>query len=279
MKSVISASRRTDIPAFYLNWFIDTIKAGQVEVINPFYRQKKRTVKLDPDHVQWIVFWSRNYAHLIRQKDFFKDYNLFFHFTILPKSVLEQSALPIEKAINQIQILSETYGPDRIIWRYDPIVHWIENKTIVSNHDPKNFESLCLTFHSFGISQCYFSFVHSYQKYERRFAKEYPDWQICNLKTGDQLTILNEMVEISAKYKITLYSCCNDTFLNNSAIKKGHCIDGQLLNQLYTNDKVSIAKTPSRQDCGCTRSIDIGDYIKHPCRYGCIYCYANPVGY
>jgi hypothetical protein len=279
MKSVISASRRTDIPAFYLNWLMDIIKIGRVEVTNPFFKQNKRIVNLDPDHVSWIVFWSRNFAHFIRNKEFFRNYNLFFHFTILPKSILEKSGISLDKALYQIRILAETYGPNYIIWRYDPIVHWIENKTVLSNHDPKKFDYLCRNISGFGITRCYFSFVQPYQKYERRFARTFKNWKTHNLQLNDQLEILKGMTEISAKYNILLYSCCNDMLLKNAEIKKGHCIDGGLLNLLNTSVRVSIAKTPSRKDCGCTRSIDIGDYLKHPCRYGCIYCYANPSGY
>lgn len=279
MKTIISASRRTDIPAFYLNWFQDKIKSGKVEFTNPFYKQNKKIVKLDPDHVHWIVFWSRNYGHFIQQKDFFKDYNLFFHFTILPKSAMEKSALPFEKALAQIRILSETYGPEMIIWRYDPIVHWIDNKTITCNHNLKKFEELCKKISSFGIRRCYFSFVHAYQKYERRFAKTFPDWQIYNLSLNEQLVIIEKMAGISEKFDIVLYSCCNDALLNHPEVKKGRCIDGGLFNELDAAKNVSVAKAPSRSDCGCTRSIDIGDYIKQPCHYGCIYCYANPSGY
>lgn len=279
MKSVISASRRTDIPAFYLNWFMNAIKAGEVEVVNPFYRKNSRIVKLDPDHVQWIVFWSRNYAHFLRQKDFFESYNLFFHFTILPKSNLEKSGILLEKALNQVKQLAENYGPDRIIWRYDPIVYWIDNKKIQSNHDLKNFENLCRSISSFGIQRCYFSFVQPYQKYQMRFKKTFPHWRIYTLQLHDQLEILTRMTEVSSKYNMDLYSCCNDSLLSAPGIQKGHCIDGSLLNDLDALERVSLAKSPSRPDCGCTRSIDIGDYLNQPCHYGCIYCYANPAGY
>jgi hypothetical protein len=279
MKTVISASRRTDIPAFYLNWFMDKIKTGYVEVANPFYQQNKRIVNLDPDHVQWIVFWSRNYAHFLQKKNFFNEYSLFFHFTILPKSELEKSALSPDKAIDQIRKLSEIYGPERIIWRYDPIAHWIDNKTISSNHNLIQFEELCHQISHFGIQRCYFSFVYVYRKYENRFAKRFPKRQIYHPSLKEQLVIIDEMAGISSKYNIVLYSCCNDSLLNHPKIKKGCCIDGNLLNELDGTHKVSIAKAPSRQDCGCTRSIDIGNYLNQPCHYGCIYCYANPAGY
>ncbi|MEJ2053275.1 MAG: DUF1848 family protein [Calditrichaceae bacterium] len=279
MKSVISASRRTDIPAFYLKWFMNAVIDGKVEVTNPFYRHKKYIVRLDPDHIEWIVFWSRNYAHFIRHRQFFDAYNLFFHFTILPKSELELYGLPLGKALNQIKALSEIYGPDRIIWRYDPIVFWIENDSVKSNHDIRKFENLCKTISSFGIRKCYFSLVYPYQKFERRYAQKFPEKQIWIPDETRQSDLLDEIAEISSKYKIVLYSCCNDRLLRHENIKKGHCIDGNLLNSLDATRKITTSKNPTRQDCGCTKSTDIGDYLMQPCRYGCIYCYANPAGY
>jgi len=279
MKSVISASRRTDIPAFYLKWFMDAIKDGQIEVSNPLYRHKKQTVRLDPDSVEWIVFWSRNYAHFIRQREFFKDYELFFHFTILPKTKLELYGLPVEKAINQIRILSEIYSPGRIIWRYDPIVHWIENKTVKTNHTIADFENLCQTMSGFGISRCYFSFAHTYRKFNFRFKAKFSKDQLINPDPEKLLSILDTMAEITTKYNINLYSCCNDALLQAVQVHKGHCIDGNLLNRLNPATSISRAKKPTRQDCGCTASIDVGDYLNQPCRYGCVYCYANPAGY
>jgi len=133
---------------------------------------------------------------------------------------LEKSGLPLDKALDQIRILSQIYGPERIIWRYDPIAHWIRNESITTNHDPRKFEDLCRVMHSHGIQQCYFSFVHRYQKFEKRFAKTFPNWQIYTLSLKEQINILDEITTISSKYNITLYTCCNDNFLANPKIKK-----------------------------------------------------------
>lgn len=84
------------------------------------------------------------------------------------------------------------------------------------------------------------------------------------------------MKEVAAKNKIQLYSCCNDNLLDEDIVK-GSCISGQLLNELSGKKSVSEAKNPSREDCGCTKSVDIGNYDQQPCYFGCIYCYANPV--
>ena len=83
MKNVISASRRTDIPAYYINWFMEKVREGEVIVQNPFYKKKYSRIDLRPDSVEWIVFWSRNYAKLLKYRSIFEQYRLFFHFTIL----------------------------------------------------------------------------------------------------------------------------------------------------------------------------------------------------
>lgn len=279
MKTVISASRRTDIPAFYLDWFLKAIQNGSLEVRNPFYRKSYQTVKLSADYVRWIVFWSRNYAKFIKHRSFFQEYQLFFHFTILPQSILERSALTLKQALSQLELLSHYYGSDHIIWRYDPMVHWSENNKILSNHDLNNFKILCKNIGSLEIKKCYTSFVNIYEKYKRRFHKAFPDKQIYELDWYEQSTVLNAMVDVAEDYGITIYSCSNDKLLNIPKIHKGHCIDGPLLNALDKEARISVAKSPSRKDCGCTKSIDIGDYFEQPCYFGCLYCYANPVGF
>lgn len=279
MKTVISASRRTDIPAFYLKWFIEKIQAGFIEVKNPLYRQNKKIVMLDPKNVEWIVFWSRNYGQFLKHCEIFNDYQLFFHFTILPKSMLEYSALHLSEALQQLEFLSNKYGAERIIWRYDPIAHWIENKIINTNHDIIQFEELCRQINNYEVHRCYTSFVNIYRKYERRFNKTFHNKQIYQINLESQLDVISQMSAVAHKYNIQLYSCCNDQLIRTGLIKKGHCIDGNLLNTFGSSDKVSEAKVPSREVCGCTRSIDIGDYTTQPCYYSCIYCYANPAKY
>lgn len=276
MQTVISASRRTDIPAFYLDWFMNAIRYGSIEVENPFYPTQKRQINLKPDQVGWIVFWSRNYAHFLKKHDFFSAYNLFFHFTILPQSKLEQVAIPLKSTLKQMERLCALYGPERIIWRYDPLVFWQEKDLPQSNHDLEKFAGLCRDMQSFGIQCCYFSFAHPYSKFQRRFQSAFPEDILIQPEITYQLQIVSEMQETAKSNGITLYSCCNDQLLRIPSIEKGHCINGNLLNQLDPKQKVSIAKSPTRTDCGCSKSIDIGSYRLQPCSFGCMYCYANP---
>jgi hypothetical protein len=279
MKTVISASRRTDIPAFYLDWFSRAIRTGKVQVQNPVYKEHHFMVDLRPEQVGWIVLWSRNYQRFLKQREIFADYNLFFHFTILNHHPqLEKTHLPVLHALRQVEKLAAVYGPERIIWRYDPVVLWQDSAVVSSNYSAHEYENLCRQMSSLEIRTCYFSFVTPYRKFRRRFKQRFPaaGLRLIGFDAPAGQRILSEVKEVSAKYNIELFSCCNDRLVD-AEVKKGHCISGDLLNRLNGNIPVSRAKAPTRKDCGCTRSIDIGDYVKQPCYMGCMYCYANPV--
>ena len=277
MKYIISASRRTDIPAYYLPWFIERLREGYVDVANPLYRKQINRVSLRPDEVEWIVFWSRNYGPFLKQRTHFKAYNLFFHFTILSRSMLEKNGLPLPMLIKQLEQLAHLYGAERIIWRYDPLVYWEEAGKPQTNYNPSDFEYLCRAVAQTGVKRCYFSFAYPYGKFISRFRKKFGNSLIIKKSVHEQHEITRELKAVADSYGLTLYSCCNDTLLSVKGIQKGRCIDGKLLNLLRGEKTVSEAMAPTRQDCGCTRSFDIGAYVQHPCHTGCLYCYANPI--
>ena len=172
--------------------------------------------------------------------------------------------------------LVKNYGSERITWRYDPLVMWKESGQAYTNYNSENFRYLCKQFSALGIQRCYFSVATLYRKFHQRFTKRYPGLTLIPEEETNYDEILLDMQDTATAYGIKLYSCCNDG-LGGYNIFKGRCISGVQLNKLRTDSKVSEAKHATRNDCGCTRSIDIGDYVKQPCPYGCIYCYANPV--
>ena len=274
MKQVISASRRTDIPAFYLKWFMEHLRQGFVEVSNPINRKQIRRVSLSPADTAWIVFWSRNYAAFLKNYKFFDFYRLFFHFTINPpQPLLEPDMISPSRAIKQLEKLTAIYGPEVIIWRYDPLVFFKHDGQLESNHQLPVFRNYLREISRLGIQKCYTSFVYLYPKVLKR-ARQLPQIEFLELEQPQKFQILQEMVDLASLYGIQLYSCSNDTLLSVTGIKKGHCIDGQLLNQLGT-EPVSERLAPTRPDCGCTASIDVGDYLKIACKYHCRYCYAR----
>lgn len=275
MKSVISASRRSDIPAFHLKWFIDHVQKGYVNVPNPFNRKQVKRVSLSPQEVAWIVFWSRNFEVFLKNDRYFEPYDLFFHFTINPQNaLLEPDMIAPAEAFKQLEKLASLFGSERIIWRYDPITFYRNGGEILSNHDINIFKQFVKRAASLGIKRCYFSFVFIYPKIVRR-SRRLKDFEFIDPVKEKKLKILQEMRDFASQYNIQLYSCSNDHLLSVEGIEKGHCIDGKLLNRL-SEQRVSEQYLPTRPDCGCTVSIDIGDYVRTPCKYKCLYCYARP---
>jgi hypothetical protein len=274
MKQVISASRRTDIPAFYLKWFMQIIREQKVQVINPFNRKQIREVLLSPREVAWIVFWSRNYGKFLQHLEVFHYYQCFFHFTINPAhKLLEPDMISPEQALIQLEKLVKQYGPAVITWRYDPLVHYLRNGKIESNHCPQYFENFTRIVGQLGLKRCYISLVFLYPKIVKR-AKAVGNFDFIQLDRKMRTEILQEMTDIASIYGIQVYSCSNDALLDIPGIHKGRCIDGKLLNQLGPGP-VSERKNATRPDCGCTASVDIGDYLETPCKYHCLYCYAR----
>lgn len=269
MKNIISASRRTDIPAFYADWFTNRLKAGFVYVKNP-YSGKVSHVSLKPSVLHSIFFCSKNYFPLIRKiKDVEKvTTNLFFHFTItgMPRE-LELSTPETSEAVKDFKWLSKRYSPRQVVWRFDPI-------TITDKLDFEYFEeSFRKTAGQLkGYSnQCYMSFVCPYNKTIKNF-KRYTDQTLIDITPESKKIYAKRLSELAEGFGFRLYSCCNDALLSGK-INKGQCINGAVLAEIFDDFEVNLKPTPTRDGCGCTKAVDIGSYDS--CPHGCIYCYAN----
>ena len=120
---IISASRRTDIPAFYSPWFFNRIKEGYVLVPNPFNSKMISKVSLNPAVIDCIVFWTKNPAPMIEKLDKLEDYKYYFQFTLNPYGEKLENNLPsVAKRIDIFKRLSDKIGREKVIWRYDPIL-------------------------------------------------------------------------------------------------------------------------------------------------------------
>ncbi len=274
MKSVISASRRTDIPAFYMRWLVKRVAAGFVEVANPLFREKVTRVSLLPDSVAWIVFWSKNYAVFRNWAGRFDDYNLFFHFTInTPDAFLEPGVPTTEQALRQVEFLAGRYGGCRVTWRYDPLVCWRDDGVMHTNYSPDWFAGMCRQIAQLGVVRCTTSFVTPYDKIMQRMSRLCPRISLVDPPPEQKRAWAVTLRGIAEAHGIRLTTCSDATL--DGTLPKGSCVDGSLLNALGT-PRVSCARAPGRGACGCTRSIDIGDYEGQECGYACLYCYANP---
>ena len=172
-KIVISASRRTDIPAFYMTWFMEQIKSGVFEVANPFNRQVRK-VAATPADVHTIVFWSKDFGLFLKENHAKKlqhaGYHLFFNFTINSSApLLEPHVPPLEVRLKQLEQLCERFGSDVINWRFDPICFFRSRKGALQDnlHDLKRIAEKAA---ECGIRRCITSFLDFYPKIDKRIA-------------------------------------------------------------------------------------------------------------
>lgn len=269
---IISASRRTDIPAFYAEWFMNRIHAGYVRWQNPF-SGVPYTVSLRPEDVSAIVFWSKNYSPLLPHLDELHQlgYGMVFHFTItgLP-TVFEPLVPDLDGLLESARQLANRYGPDSLLWRYDPVV--ITN-TMPPEYHMHRFRELAASLEGL-TKRCYFSFAIFYNKVLKNTARlqNKAGIECRQIPMAEQLHIASALADTAAEHGIEIYSCCGDHLIDGR-IMKAHCVDGELLQRLFPDKIGSVPKHPTRKQCGCYESTDIGAY--NTCPHGCVYCYAN----
>jgi hypothetical protein len=270
MKEVISASRRTDIPAFYLDHLIRFIKQGYAEVVNPFSGKISR-VSLLPENVHTLVLWSKDFSKFLKESYFFKDFHLYFLFTVNDIPLLEPHVPPLPERLEQARELALRFGPERIGWRFDPVIfNSLSTLTPVESYGRIGFKMA-----EAGIRRSIFSFLDLYGK-------------VINRINRFSLDIIDPSIEIRREYASCLASLtselgmslesCSEDFGDIKGISPSSCIDGRILSSLAGGEPASLEKdSGQRPSCMCTVSRDIGSYSLMPCPHGCLYCYANPL--
>jgi hypothetical protein len=273
MQKIISVSRRTDIPAFFGEWFLNRVNEGFAGYLNPF-SGTKHFVSLKNDDVTCFVFWSKNFVPFmdILKKIDSCGYNFYFNYTINNyPDIFEGNVINSEKLIDNLKELSDLYSPLQINWRYDPII--VSNLTDFDFH-LKNFYSLASKLTGY-VKRCIFSYVSLYKKVKRNFIS------FCNIhnieinepQNKEKVEFANELYKIAEKFNIKLFSCCSPIYLGEN-IQKARCVDHELINKLFFDQNPKKFKIKSsREYCNCSESIDIGVY--DTCRHSCVYCYAN----
>ena len=263
---VISVSRRTDIPAFYTEWFLNRIKAGYVDVINPFNTKQANRISLKKEDIDCFVFWTKNPRPLLDRIDELDGYNYYFQYTINSYGTDMEPNVPSksEELINTFIELSNKIGKDKVIWRYDPII--FTNKYNKEWHI-KYFELLAKKLANY-TTKCVFSFVDLYAKTKRNTK----GLDIIEMTEADMEYIASEFSKIAKKYNLELATCCEAIDLDKYGIKHNSCIDGELIKKLF-GIEVSDKRDAQREYCGCIKCNDIGAY--NTCKHQCKYCYAT----
>lgn len=271
MKRIISVSRRTDIPAFYGPWFMRRIQEGFAGVIAP-YGGKRYLVPLAPQDVDCLVFWSKDFTPFVPHLDTLDrlGYRVYFNYTLTALPAVFETNVDKTAALKTLTVLSERYSPRHINWRFDPI---ILSSVTDEGFYLDAFEHLAAQLAG-RVERCYFSFVCEYQKVKRNLLPLLTDKGIQFLQPSieEKIALADRLAAIAGRYGIRMYSCCSDSLVSPS-VHKARCIDGGIIEQLFFPQGLAYKEKPTRKECGCTESIDIGTY--DTCPHGCLYCYAN----
>lgn len=264
---ILSASRRTDIPCFYSDWFLNRIKEGWLYVRNPMNPRQVSKIDISPAVVDCMVFWTKNPEPMLEHLEELKEYAYYFQFTLTPYGQDIEPYVPHkkEKMIAVFQRLSEKIGKERIIWRYDPVLF---NEVYTEEYHRKAFgqmaEALC------GYTEkCVISFVDIYAK--NRKAME--ALRLSEKSEAELKEFALFLSRTAGKYGIEVVSCAEKLDLTECGVKRSSCIDRELIEKI-TGSRLNIAKdSGQRLECGCMESIEVGAY--DTCLNGCKYCYAN----
>ncbi len=264
---ILSVSRRTDIPAFYAEWFMNRIREGFVMTRNPMNYHQVSRIPLSPDVVDFIVFWSKNPAPLLPHLDEIKEhYPFYFQFTVNAYARNMEPNIPeLKERVATFRTIAERYGKDRVIWRYDPMI--LARGYDVAWH-LNRFKMLAEGLSGYADT-CVFSFVDIYDKIKG------------NLKNAEYIPFTHEseqelaygLSRIASGYQLKLKTCAEGIDLEEYGIEHSCCIDPERIKRILACPIKSRKDPVQRDECHCVESIDIGQY--NTCKHGCRYCYAN----
>jgi hypothetical protein len=267
---IISASYRTDIPAFYGAWFLNRLAAGYVRTVNPYGGQVS-FVSLSGGAVDGFVFWTRNLEPFFDALDVVRAKNMPFvvHYTVTgyPRA-LDAATIRPERAIAHIREVASAFGPGTAVWRYDPIV--LTSLTPPAWHR-RNFDRLCRAMAG-AVDEVVVSFAQIYRKTARNMsaAATAMDFDWWDPPAEDKRALLLCLADIadSRGLRPTL---CDQPELRIDGVCEARCIDAERLGRV-AGRPIDAPRRPHRKTCGCWASRDIGAYDS--CPHGCAYCYA-----
>lgn len=265
---IISASRRTDIPAFYSEWFVNRLKAGYVYTRNPMNPTQISKIPLNTEVVDCIVFWTKDAAPMMDKLDTIDSmgYAYYFQWTMTPYGKDVERSLPDkEKIMDSFKALSYKIGSQRLIWRYDPI---IINRQFPVEYHVQTFAKMCHSLTGY-THKCIFSYVDLYAKI-RMSATNSIDRE-ADIQT--MLQVAERFSEIAKLNNISLETCAEKIELSQFAIGHSSCINKQTIERIIGYSIHEKKAQGQRELCECIESIDIGSY--DCCSHGCVYCYAT----
>lgn len=292
---IVSASRSTDIPAFYADWFVERWQKGYVKWKNPF---NGVPLYVSFQDTRAVVFWSKNPNPMLKHLDFLnknvKNYYFQYSLNDYEKEGFEGKVPPLANRIETFKLLSEKVGKDKVIWRFDPLlltdnvdVDVLLNRVKKIGDQLKDYtEKLVFSFAD----------IHTYRKVESNLKKEHIQYQ--EFSTETMIDFAKKLQELNKNWGLELGTCAEKVPLEEYGIVHNKCIDEDLIIKLFGQDKKlmdflgvdfiqpdlfssskiitkkkNLKDKGQRELCGCMISKDIGQY--NTCPHECVYCYAN----
>ncbi|MDF2845863.1 MAG: hypothetical protein K0R00_4289 [Herbinix sp.] len=261
---IINTGCRTDIPAYFSEWFFKRIKDGYVYARNPYYQNQVMKYKLTPDVVDCLAFCTKNPAPMLPRIHELDAFGQFWFVTITPYGKeIELFVPPKEKVMEDFKKLSVVIGVEKIGWRYDPI--FITSKYTLNNHI-ENFEKMAATLSGY-THDCVISFIDLYEKTKRNFHG------VKEMTKEERCIIGKEFVRIGKKYEIQIKTCVEGSELSKYGVDCSGCMTKPVIERAIGNSLKVHQKKSTRDGCNCLLGNDIGVY--NTCGHGCVYCYAN----
>lgn len=259
---IISASRRSDIPCYYSEWFLNRLKEGYALIPNPRNADRLGRVGLSPKNVDCIVFWTKNPAPMLDKLTLLSEmgYRYYFEFTVTAYGRETERNLPEKRTvIDTFKRLSDKIGPRGVDWRFDPI---LKNERFSTPWIAEQFRKLCEELHDY-TQRCIISFVDEYAHTKNRSDV---------LSRSEMLETAGIISEIAGQYRLPVFSCAEEINLSSLGIEHSSCIDQGKVERII-GSRIMAKKDPGqRPACGCIESVDVGAY--DTCGNGCTYCYA-----
>ncbi len=266
---ILSISRRTDVPATQMDWFLNAMRAGFIEVPNPFNAKQMRHVPLTAPEVEGAVFWSKYPIGLWDHLSDFEAWPYYLQFTLTPYGCDLEPGLP-DKAtvvVPLFQKLGRTLGRNRLVWRYDPIV-------ITAQYDfafhRRQFAQLAQLLHPY-TDQVVLSFLDMYRHTQANLKRH--SLEIHLPSPEEQGEFLAYVAEVCRPLELRPTLCAEPIDGLAWGITPSACIDKQRLELICGHALELERDTCQRPLCHCVKSVDIGSY--NTCPLGCLYCYAN----
>lgn len=262
---IINTGNRTDIPAFYSEWFYNRIREGYVLVRNPYYFNQVTHYQLKPELVDCLVFCTKNPRPMLARKKEIENFNQFWFVTITPYGEdIEPNVADKNAIMDSFSCLSEASGAEALGWRYDPI--FISDKYTLDFHLHK-FEDMANRLKGY-TKQCVISFVDFYKKTRRNFPGIQP------VTTKEKEIIGKCFSKIAKKNNMILRTCNEGQTLEKYGIDCSGCLTRSVIEgAIGYSLKIPKNRFASREGCDCLLGNDIGVY--NSCPHGCLYCYAN----